>query len=305
MGLADKLPTVQLPDHPSPRHPPPSDHSPAASPSANPSPSSLRPGLATGRGVGIVPLPKFPSRLDRTPGDASGASRHINRTHSAPPQELSDVCVERPLEPPAVPSVRSPSSSSVLKPPAGAAFRARKDGGSARPQRTSSGGNAVMRMAKIVSAPHAGNGGKEKGRAGWVTVAKGWGREWGSGNWPARGRVLNATCMCSSALCLLSATAPTHQHLPRLPSPAPLFLVTLPPNRSASPCASCVVCCPSSPHLSLHALLTLLGAPSRPSRAPHPTRRRTTTPPRPLRTRPPPLPPPPSIPPPPTQLAAP
>ncbi|CAI6004653.1 unnamed protein product [Closterium sp. NIES-64] len=149
MGLADKLPTVQLPDHPSPRHPPPSDHSPAASPSANPSPSSLRPGLATGRGVGIVPLPKFPSRLDRTPGDASGASRHINRTHSAPPQELSDVCVERPLEPPAVPSVRSPSSSSVLKPPAGAAFRARKDGGSARPQRTSSGGNAVMRMAKI------------------------------------------------------------------------------------------------------------------------------------------------------------
>ncbi|CAI7878338.1 unnamed protein product [Closterium sp. NIES-53] len=150
MGLADKLPTVQLPDHPSPRHPPPSDRSPAASPSANPSPSSLRPALATGRGVGIVPLPKFPSRLDRTPGDASGTSRHINRTHSAPPQELSDVCVERPLEPPAVPSVRSPSSSSSgLKPPAGAAFRARKDGGSTRPQRTSSGGNALMRMAKI------------------------------------------------------------------------------------------------------------------------------------------------------------
>ncbi|CAI7785254.1 unnamed protein product [Closterium sp. NIES-54] len=168
MGLADKLPTVQLPDHPSPRHPPPSDRSPAASPSANPSPSSLRPALATGRGVGIVPLPKFPSRLDRTPGDASGTSRHINRTHSAPPQELSDVCVERPLEPPAVPSVRSPSSSSSgLKPPAGAAFRARKDGGSTRPQRTSSGGNALMRMAKIVSAPHAGNGGKEKGRGGW------------------------------------------------------------------------------------------------------------------------------------------
>ncbi|CAI5478713.1 unnamed protein product [Closterium sp. Yama58-4] len=146
MGLADKPPAVHLPDDPSPRHPPPSDHSPAASPSANPSPSSLRPGVATGRGVGIVPLPKFPSRLDRTPGDASGTSRHMNRTHSAPPQELAEVSVDRALE---LPAVRSPSSSSGLKPPPGAAFRGRKDGGSTRPQRTSSGGNAVMRMAKI------------------------------------------------------------------------------------------------------------------------------------------------------------
>ncbi|GJP34999.1 hypothetical protein CLOM_g19469 [Closterium sp. NIES-68] len=156
MGLADKPPNVRL--DPSPDHPPPSEHSPAASPSANPSPTFRRPASATGRGVGIVPLPKFPSRLDRTPGDASGASRHLNRTHSAPPQELAETRVAQPLESPTAPSLRSPSSSSAgLKPPPGAAFRPRKEKGSMRPQRTSSGGNAVMRMAKIAEDLDSGN----------------------------------------------------------------------------------------------------------------------------------------------------
>ncbi|CAI5487385.1 unnamed protein product, partial [Closterium sp. Naga37s-1] len=262
MGLADKLPTVQLPDDPSPRHPPPSDHSPAASPSANPSPSSLRPALATGRGVGIVPLPKFPSRLDRTPGDASGTSRHINRTHSAPPQELKDVCVERPLESPAVPSLRSPSSSSSgLKPPAGAAFRARKDGGSTRPQRTSSGGNALMRMAKIVSAPHAGKEGMRRGAGDgmgvrgvgvvpWIGCVGAVGRGGGACSTP---------CACAAARGACSMPPPPHINTflvsppPRLSSP----FVTPPPNVPPNVVRSC----PSPPHPLA-------------ARPPHPPRRR-------------------------------